>query len=808
MIRKSFNEGWTVAPKKTFYAVMAGGVSSRPVRLPHDGMRDLDRDPASPSGSRSGYFPSAHLAYEKTFDVPAEWRDKTVAVEFEGVYRDAMVYVNGDFTAQRPNGYSPFSLTLDPFLRFGQRNVIRVELRAHDDSRWYTGAGIYRNTWLGVADPVHIPFGGVQVRTSDIERDLAVAAVHVEVANPLRHAVTVRVHSEIRDAAGRSTSRSSIPLTVLPGEPAIARLRHYVTHPQLWDVDEPSLYSVQAVVTDESGAQLDEAAATFGFRTVQVDPVNGLRLNGRTVKLRGGCVHHDHGPLGAAAIDRAEYRRAEILKAAGFNAVRSGHNTISPAFLDACDRVGLLVMDELADVWTESKTSHDAALTFPEWWERDIEAMIRKDFNHPSVIMYSIGNEILEVGRPLGSAWGRRIADKVRSLDASRLVTNAVNGLLAATDVLLGTSPTDEPFDINVILSKDGVSAFGASELVTRRTEETHSQADVCGINYSEARYSLDAQLFPERILVGSETFPGALDVLWELVEKHPQVIGDFAWTAWDHLGEAGVGRPVYADDADQPTGLVSPYPWLLSGAGTIDITGRRRPISYWRETVWGLRTEPYIAVHRPQFHGRQVRLTAWSWDDALESWNWAVAPGSPIIVDVYSDADEVELHLNERLLGKASVGAVKSCIARFETAYEPGTLTAVAYRDGLEVGRASLRSGQGDLRLVASIDRDQIAADGTDLAYVEIAIADESGTVANEVEALVSLRVDGAAELVGFASARPDNTEPFGSDAHTTYEGRVLAILRPTRPGRILLTAEADDLPGTSVSVTAVAEG
>ena len=622
------DDGWRVAPKQQLFAAALAPTPQAEVVIPHDAMRDLPRNPQSPNGSHSGYYPSAHVVYEKSFDVPADWARRTVVLEFEGVYRDAMVYLNGNLVAQQPSGYSPFTATLDPYLRHGEVNRIRVEARAHEDSRWYTGVGIYRTVWLVVGELVHIPLDGLVVTTPGVDDDLAEVAVAVTVRNVQRLTRSVRITSRTAAPNGTTVDERSVPVTVLPSDSAVMRLRHWISEPRMWDTDNPALYLVTVILTDSEGAVVDSAEVRFGIRTIQVDPIRGLRLNGRAVKLRGGCVHHDNGPLGAAAIDRAE-----LLKAAGFNAVRSAHNGISRAFLDACDRIGLLVMNELSDVWTHGKTSYDTSLTFADRWERDVESLVSASRNHPSVIMYSIGNEILEIGRPSAAEWGRRLVEKVRTLDPARPVTNAVNGLVSVIDAVVDARNDSAPFDFNTVLSADGVRAVGASEQVTRLTEETHAQVDVAGINYAEPRYDLDAELFPHRIIVGTETFPGRLDRLWTLVVKHPQVIGDFAWAAWDHLGEAGIGRAYYDDDPLPPSGMASPYPWLASHAGTIDINGVRRPISYWREVVWGLRTEPYIAVHRPQKHGRALQRSSWAWDDVLNSWAWDIRPGSPVTI-------------------------------------------------------------------------------------------------------------------------------------------------------------------------------
>jgi len=810
MQRNTFNSDWTVSSKLSAFEALGGGGAGASVRLPHDGMRSLDRDPDSDNGGHTGYFPGSHLTYQKTFTVPEEWREKTIVVEFEGVYRDAVVYVNGDFAAQRPNGYSSFGVTLDPYLRFGAENTIRVEAKSHEDSRWYTGTGIHRDTWIVVADPVHIALNGVRITTPVIDDELATVLSEVTVVNGTRHTRTVQVTSTVTAPDGTDLPMPAhAPVTLLPGESAGVRLRHYVPSPRLWGLDTPHLYHLRTEITEgDTSIDLDQTA--FGIRSLRLDPIHGLRINGVTTKLRGGCIHHDNGPLGSVSAPRAEERRVEIMKAAGYNAVRSAHNPLSRPFIEACDRLGMLVIDELADVWTESKTSFDYSSAFPEWWERDLESMIEKDFNHPSVIMYSIGNEVFEVGRPIGSTWGRRLANKVRSLDDTRFVTNAINGFVAALDLLAASAGnSDEPMDVNSMIAAMGdmMNQFGASDIVSDRTEEAHSQLDASGINYAEARYDIDAEQNPNRVSYGSETFPGALDRLWALVEKHPQVLGDFAWTAWDYVGEAGVGRAVYENDPIQPQGISSPYPWLLANCGTIDTTGFRRPIAYWRETVWRLRSEPYLAVHRPQFYGDKVSVGPWSWDDVVSSWSWDVEDASPVVVDVYSDADEIELLVNGEAVGRSTVGAEKAFIARFDTVFHRGTITAVAYRSGVRAESTTLKSASEDRTLLLTADRTHLDARGEDLSFVEIVVADSDGNAAVNALSPITVTVEGAGDLVGFGTGQPDAVERFDASTRTPFDGRALAIVRATGPGTISVTAHAEGLPAATIGLSAADE-
>jgi beta-galactosidase len=814
MIRVSFNEGWEFRPKVSPFSELGGAAAPyQPVTLPHDALIGQQRvapdgqaQPAGGAGGAGGYFPGGAFEYRKTFSVPEEYRGSRILLEFEGVYRDAMVYINGDYAGQRPYGYSLFRIDANRFLRFGRENEIRVEARAHKDSRWYTGAGIYRDAWLLAGGLVRIGPDGVRVTTPDIDAERAVVEVATRVENDSIEIRTPRIVTEIRDTAGRVVAADVSQISVLPGEPATARQRLYVRAPRLWSPDSPALYAAHVTVTDENG-ETDAETAIFGIRSLRLDPERGLRVNGETVKLRGACIHHDNGVLGAATFARAEERRVQLLKDAGFNAIRMSHHPMSKAMLDACDRLGVLVMDEAFDMWTSAKSDFDYSLHFPQWWERDIEAMVAKDLNHPSVILYSIGNEIPETGSAAGAAWGRKLAEKVRSLDGTRYVTNAINGMLAALDDLAAMrSQPSEGAGLNALMADpaDMMNAISSSDLVTRRTAESFSVLDVAGVNYAEARYDLDRDLFPSRIIVGSETFPTRIDGNWRLVKQHGNVIGDFTWTGWDYLGEVGIGRPQYATtDGSRPT-FTAPYPYLLAGCGDIDITGHRRPASYYRQIVFGLRARPYLAVQRPEHQGETFTGTPWAWSDSLASWTWPGSEGAPVSVEVYSDADEVELLVNGRSLGRQPAGQKHRFRAEFETVYQPGELLAIAYTGGAESGRDVLRSAVGPVLLQAESDRPVISAGGGDLAYVTFTLTDAAGTSYTQADRPVTVEVSGPGVLVGFGSAAPATEERFDATERRTYDGRALAVVRPTGPGKIRLTASAPGCGPAEVLVTA----
>ena len=652
MTRTKINDGWSVRPRVSPFQELGGTATSEwvPITLPHDALISTVRSATAAGGHASGYFSGGTFQYRRTLSVPAEDQGRQILLEFDGVYRDAMIYVNENLAGQRAFGYSRFTVRIDPYLNFGADNEIRVECRTHLDSRWYSGAGIYRDVHLISKDPIHLAHDGIQVTTRDVDDDRAIVEVAVTVENTGAVTTTPMLTAKIVSPDGDEVATGQSPVTLMANDAGTSRLRLHVSNPQRWSVESPSLYVVQLELHDGE-RPADEEAVTFGIRTLQVDAQRGLRINGQEVKLRGSCIHADNGPLGTAAFPRAEERKVELLKAAGFNAVRSAHNPISSAFLEACDRLGMLVMDETFDIWTSGKSDFDYSVDFAQWWERDVEALVAKDVNHPSVILYSIGNEIPETGNPIGSMWGRRLAEKIRSLDDTRFITNGVNGFVSVIDMIIPAlkARRDESADaggVNGLMNgfAELMGGLQSSEPVTERTEESFAVLDVAGMNYGDARYELDRGLFPNRVIVGAETWPTQIAQNWALVTAYPHVIGDFTWVGWDYLGEVGIGIVRYAVDGASSNTFIADYPGLTAWCGDIDITGHRRPASYYREIVFGLRRQPYIAVQRAERNGQDIAVaTPWAWSDSISSWTWEGFEGKPIHVEVYAAADEVE---------------------------------------------------------------------------------------------------------------------------------------------------------------------
>ena len=794
MRRTPFNDGWTFRPKVDRFAELSGaGAEWEPVTLPHDAVIGTDRSPDA--GPATGYFPGGAWEYRRTLERGAE-DAVTTMLEFEGVYRDAVVTVNGSVAGHRPSGYSGFVVPLDHLLTVGE-NEVKVEATAHADSRWYSGGGIYRNVWLLEAGPVHLVPDHLEVLTPEVDDAGAVVTVTAAVRNRGAVRADAVVHAEVLDADGTVVASQASPVTVFPGATVTARQRLFVAGPRRWGPDDPYLYSCRATLR-EGDEVVDEDRTTFGIRTLALDPRQGLRINGEPVLLRGACVHHDNGPIGAATLDRAEARRVELLKDAGFNAIRSAHNPLSRAMLDACDRLGVLVMDETFDIWAQTKSADDYSLRFDDWWEADVEAMVRKDVNHPSVILYCIGNEIPDGSTATGLQRSRALAEKVRSLDPTRFVTQAVTGMLVAGPAIFeqirevaASRNVDEETGVNTAALNLGELMDEAMQapVVGEKTEEAFAHLDAAGYNYMFTRFEMDGERYPNRVIVATETHPGTVDRGWAGVTGNAHVIGDFTWTGWDYLGEAAIGRIAYGDGANAMgmSAFHGDYPWLAAWCGDLDITGSSPPAV----VLPGDRVRP---PHRPLRRRPPARAP-----------RQAGRARQPLGVERRG----VELELGRRrgqaghrrgvrrrrrggAAGQRRVARAGSRPApttgsgpMFDTSYEPGELEAVAWRDGEEVGRTSLRSATGPVRLDVRADRTEISADPSDLAFVEMTPRGRRRhRRASPPTAWSPSRSTGPGVLQGLASGRPATEEPYTGATCTTFDGRALAVIRPTGPG------------------------
>lgn len=763
------------------------------VRIPHDAMLSEPRSADAVTGNAGAYFPGGTYRYERTIDVPEDWEDMVVTLELEGVYQKATVLLDGVELAHNDYGYTGFYVDLTPQLRPGEQSVLTViaDNSHQPNSRWYSGSGMYRPARLHVQSRERIVLDGVRVTTESL--------------NPPR----VRVQTEAVGEGELNVSLWHDRAIVATGKGADVVLELPEALP--WSADDPNLYEC-CVLMRRGHLVVDEARVTFGIRTVEWGAF-GLRVNGEETLLRGGCIHHTQGILGAAEPAEAAWREVAILKEHGFNAIRSAHNPISKAMLEACDHLGMYVMDEFADMWYEHKNPADYASDFERCWKSDLEAMVTKDRNHPSVIMYSIGNENAEPREARGVACARMLAEQVRSLDPTRPVTAGVNPtILFAAGVGFesfngdgaegeqagpaggGDATTNNSLLYNTYVTKMGdvMSLIAATPMVGRVNRPFFDQLDLAGYNYATGRYLPDVRKRPNQPVFGSETMPYDLAKNWRLVERVPQVFGDFMWTAWDYLGECSL-----AGWSDDPEMVSKPYPWLCADTGALDLLGDPNGEMGMAEAVWGV-TDMAIYV-RPCTLPNPVKAP-WRGTNSIPSWSWAECEGVPTTVEVYTKAPLVKLYLNGL---HVDTRFVRDCHADFSLRYEPGTLTALACDSkGTVMGRVALSSAQGDLSLalVREPRRQEGVDDAGDVVFVDVALVDAQGVVESGVDCEVTVRVTGG-ELLAFGSAAQKSERSYLEGTFPLRYGRGLAVVR-LGEGACTLRASAEGFVDAKLSL------
>lgn len=784
MLEQKFNELWKYwIDRDAFALVWNIPDAAKEITLPHDAMIENKAYAESRNKGNTGYRDGDVYNYVKLFHAPEEYRDRTVMLKFEGVYMNAMVYVNGELAGKCLFGYSTFFVNLSGFLRYGEENEIRVIVRnnAMTNSRWYSGGGIYRDVYLLVSGLSYIVPEGVQVSTETAEEGHAVVRVGTELKNRCHANEDLVLETTITDENG-NTAVDRIPVVLFEQEERRVFQRIAIENPCLWSENTPALYTCVSRLYRE-GSVIDESISRFGIRTLQLDAKKGLRVNGKTVKLRGACIHHDSGLLGAATYEDAQFRQVKMLKDAGFNALRMSHHPMAPAMLRACDRLGMYVMDETFDMWNRCKSDADYGMYFQEWWEKDVTAMVRKDYNHPSVILYSVGNEIPEIGTDHGAKICHDICEKIKSLDPSRFTLASINGVFAAGDQvgrivadvaaeLEGEGESGGNVNDFMSLMDEHMDKIVVHPAITKRLEKACAYTDIAGYNYMTARYELDGETYPNRVIVGSETYPPEIARNWELVKKCGHVIGDFTWTGWDYIGEAGVGIPAYRWGEG---GFGAKYPCQLAYCGDIDITGFRRPASYFREVVFGLRKAPYIAVQNPYRYGERLIKTPWVLSDSSSDWTYPGCEGNPVVVEIYAPGTEVELFCNGKSIGRKRAGAEAGFRTLFETVYEPGVLTAVTYENQTEIGRMEIMTaGNG-----RKIEMQAEMLSGEELIYMPIRICDENGTTVMNEDIEIKIEAEGGADIIGFGSGNPKTMYNYNEDVTETFQGRALAILK-----------------------------
>jgi beta-galactosidase len=769
----SFNQDWRFHLGDVNNAQDAGFNDSqwRQLDLPHDWSIEGPFDERAPAGTGGGALPGGLGWYRKTFTVPASSKGKLIFIEFDGVYRNSEVWINGHYLGKRPYGYSTFEYELTPHLFYGAKpNVIAVKVdnSQQPNSRWYSGSGIYRNVWLTTLDPVHIAHWGTYVTTPEVTEQSATVAIKTKMSNG---AAPVDLTTIIQDAAGREVTRAT-EKSVTDAEVS-QTLK--ISAPVLWSDERPYLYKVISQLTT-GGRVVDRYETPLGIRTFRFDVDQGFFLNGKRLKIRGTCNHHDLGSLGTAVNPRALERQLQMLKAMGVNALRTSHNPPAPELLDLADRMGFIVMDEAFDIWKIQKTEFDYHLDWDEWHKRDLEDMLLRDRNHPSIFIWSIGNEVMEQWNknPAGGTISRELVAIVRNLDQTRPVTAACNGVSRDNKVL------------------------------------TDGDLDLVGTNYAHARLPEFAKMFPGRPIIGTETnssvhtrgsyampsdellhwprkeedslklgptyecsaydnstvaWGSGHDEMWRLVKNHDWFAGMFIWTGWDYIGE--------------PT----PFPWpaVSSYFGIIDLAGFPKDAFYFYQSEW---------TNTPVLH-------------VFPHWNWK--PGEKVdVVAYFNNADEVELFLNGRSQGtKRKQGDDMHVFWRL--AFEPGVLKAVSRKNGQVVLTREVRTAEAPARIVLTADRQVIKADGTDLSFVTVRVVDKNGTLVPAADDLVKFEVSGPGSIAGVDNGNQISHESFKANQRRAFHGMALAIVQARQKGgRIVLKATADNLAPASVVITA----
>jgi beta-galactosidase len=739
------------------------------VDLPHDwSIEDLpgqkENEVIGPFDSKSigvfytGYTVGGTGWYRKKFIVDESDKDKEITIYFDGVYMVAEVWINGRRLGIHHHGYTPFYFSLNRYLeKTGRENTVAVLVRNEgENSRWYSGSGIYRHVWLRVTEPINIPEWSLNITTPQVSEEKAIVSVKLTVVNNKSVHEEFTVRNTIYDPEGRKKVTTGIVTTTSPGEKKEIHQTLAIERPSPWSDETPSLYLLRTEIL-RHGEVIDYMETPFGIRSISFSPDKGFLLNGKKIVLHGACIHHDNGALGSAAFDRAEQRKIWLLKQAGFNAVRTSHNPPSQGFLDACDKMGMLVLDEAFDMWEQPKRKDDYNLYFREHHKEDLQSMILRDRNHPSVIMWSIGNEIRERADTSGLRIARELIGTIKDLDSTRPVTMAIC----------------EFWETKGRKWDDSAPAFG--------------QLDVCGYNYKYGEYEKDHNRFPERIMAGTESF--AMDIYqnWKMSTGKPYVIGDFVWTGMDYLGEAGIGQTM----TDSTTMC---WPWIISNCGDLDIMGFKKPQAYYRDVVWD-RSPVEMAVEELPPAGKTWLIRAWGWPREYRCWTWPGNEGKIMNVRVYSKCTEVALFLNESLISKQKNDSTGRFTFNFKTIYKPGTLKAVVYSDGKEVASQKLETAGPTASIFISPDRNRISCNRNDLAYIAIELHDANGRLVPWESSLVKLRVEGAADLIGVDNGDPRSPRSFKTNWCKTYNGRCIAILRPEgRKGEVIFTASTEN--------------
>lgn len=741
-----------------------------PNQIPGKTVGPFSKD--SPGATATGYTIGGTGWYRKNFVLNENASNKKISIYFEGAYMETDVWINGMHVGEHKNGYTSFYFDITKYCKpAGQNNVIAVCITSlGKNSRWYSGSGIYRHVKLIETNLIHIAQWGVYITTPNASQKDATIIIQTKILNETNKSVDVKVQTNILNVENKIVAQSNSYQPIEANNDATALQNIYIKSPKLWSVNSPNQYHA-AVSLFINGKFTDKTITSFGIRTISISAGHGLLLNGKVIKLHGGCVHHDNGILGSAAIDRAEIRKVELLKANGFNAIRCSHNPPSEKFLEACDKSGMLVVDELFDQWEKAKNPDDYHLFFDAWWEKDFSDFILRDRNHPSVILWSVGNEIEERAEPSGLKIVKEFKSVLKKLDPSRMITEAVN------------DPWDHPGN------------------KWSYTAPAFSLLDVGGYNYQWWEYENDHKIFPERIMMGTESVAQEAKQNWDLIEKHPYIIGDFVWTAMDYLGESGIGHRACEIKGEKDPQL-KPWPWFNANCGDIDLIGDKKPQSYYQDVIWR-RTKITMAVHVPLPDGCKEQVSYWGWPNETRSWTWPGYEGKLMHVNVYSRSAKVRMVLNGKIIAEKKTDSLFT--AKFELPYTSGELKAIALDGDKKVGQFSLYTTGKALRIQLVPDKGKIQANRNDLCYVKVLVIDKKGHVVPNADILVQFKATGSGELAAAGNANPAQMESFRQPEHYTFRGKCLVVLRSNgKVGNITLEARSPGLERAKITIKA----
>ena len=730
------------------------------VDLPHDW--DIFEGPNSgkgATGTGGGWFEAGKGEYRKEFRVESvEFKDKLVKLHFEGVYQKAEVYVNGQKAGQHHYGYTPFTVDVTPYLYKEKRLnevVVKVDNSEQPNCRWYSGSGIYRHVWLETMPALHIAENGVFVTTPEVSVSNATVKVEVMVQNES----TADQHG-IVEVEGQQQE-----VSLKAGESKAVTFTYTINNPKLWSPDSPNLYTASVALKNNSSNSLNSCSKIkFGVRSFSFDAEQGFVLNGKKVLINGACVHHDDGVLGARAFDDAEIRKVRQMKEAGFNLIRTSHNPTTRAFLDACDSIGMLVIDEAFDGWRTQKNPYDYSTVIDSCFRDDIHAMVLRDRNHPSVISWSIGNEVIERKDIRVVYTARQMKKAIHELDTTRPVTEAL-------------CAWDRDWEIY----------------------DPHAEVlDVVGYNYMIFKHASDHERDPKRVIWQTESYPRDAFRNWAVAYDFPYVVGDIVWTGLDYLGESGIGRNYYKGEREGESWIKGGQPeWHGAPCGDVDITGWRKPISRYREMLWQKDTPLYMAVKEPNGYHGEIHTTMWSVWPTWESWTWPGWEGKPVEVEVYTRQPEVKLYLDDQLIGTKQVSRETEFKAVFSVPYKAGTLRAEASGESV-----TLKTAGEPARLRLTADRNVMSADGQSLTFVTIEVVDKDGRPVPEAAISCEAIVKGAGNLLAFASADLKDTEPYTSPRVKTWKGRALLVVRSTQKKGSVNVSIKSALPTASLTL------